>query len=63
MAKALVVQLLAMLLPRASPTTEQQGRLPSASGENEPHGAATDFNPLDGVQGELRHSAPGNLVK
>jgi len=46
-------------LPRALLGT-QQGRSPSASGENEPYGAATvDFNPLEGVQGGLRHSAPG----
>ena len=38
----------------------QHGRLPSASGENEPYGAVTiDFNPLEGVQGGLRHPAPG----
>ena len=48
------------LLPLAE---QQQGHLPSASGENEPYGAATDFSPLKGVQGGLRHSAPGNLVE
>ena len=49
--------------PRALPATEKRGRLPSASGENEPYGAATDFSPLKGVQGGLRHSAPGNLLE
>ena len=33
-------------LSRELPEAEQQGRLPSASGKNEPYGAATDFSPL-----------------